>query len=563
MTAAEAAASIAAQTAAAQAAYQAGTLGPTPGVSGQYMTPAQMTSQWASQSPAPGGLISGGGNGVLTATGLQAGYYQIPGQQGAEYYDPHSGQASAEFVAWANSATPDALTAAFIPSEGGPQAANDANQMPAQAAANFNAEAALINTGASNEDAQNATLGIGPNQQFVTGANGQQETMAQAMAPQTGGGYRDVSPAGDVVAPTAPGAGYWKSVAGGSMWVTTNTAADLATIEADAQTNEANLNAQNQSEYAALQQERIITAAKAAGVDPGMALKYGIGLGDAATLQNIADTGISAAQTQQISDTYARIQDPAEQAAFLSAQDPGNLTPALRLAQNLTPQKAAEKNWMTKNALAPVTTITSASQYDGGAGGGIKTTYGDVTQTDAATGRSIMFGNVITSMSYVGPASRGSFDTAMTRIGGGMYGAFIGFIGSFGNPIGIIAGAAFGSGLLGGIKTSFKNPTGNLGKSGWGAAANPAEEGIQNVGIDLAAAALEGSAGLFGGMAIGSALGFIRNNGQGGAQGAEMGAISGGLAGLFGAGRQWNGGVDFRPSPAVAPGASMWTGPTV
>ena len=74
---------------------------------------------------------------------------------------------------------------------------------------------------------------------------------------------------------------------------------------------------------------------------------------------------------------------------------------------------------------------------------------------------------------------------------------------------------------------------------------------------------MEGSAGIFGGMAIGSALGFIRNNGQGGAQGAEMGAISGGLAGMFGAGRQWNGGVDFRPSPAVAPGASMWTGPTV
>lgn len=519
-----------------------------------------LATDWAKAAPAPG-LIAGGGNGVLTATGLQAGYYQVPGQQGAEYYDPASGQASAEFVAWANSATSDQITSAFIPTEGGPQATNAANAPPAQATDNFNAEAALINAGASNEDAQNQVLGIGPNQQFVAGANGQQETMAQAMGPQAGGGYRDVSPSADTSPVVAPEAmGYWRTVAGGSMWVSTATAADIATNEADAAANASNLNAQNQSEYAELQQERVIAAAKAAGVDPGDALKYGIGLDD---IQNIADTGISSAQTQTISDTYARIQDPTEQAAFLAAQDPGNLTPALRLAQNVTPQKAAEKNWMSENALAPVTTITSAAQYDGGAGGGVKTTYGDVTQTDATTGRSIMFGNVITSMSYVAPEGRGSFDAAMQRLGGALYGGLIGFIGSFGNPVGLIVGAAAGAGLLGGIKTSFKNPTGNIMKSGWGTPDNPAKEGIQNVGIDLAAAALEGGAGLFGGMAIGSALGYIRNNGQGGAEGAEMGAVSGGLAGLFGAGRQWNGGVDFRPSPAVAPGASMWTGPTL
>ena len=517
-----------------------------------------LATDWI-KSAAPSGLIAGGGNAALTATGLQAGFYQVPGQQGAEYYDPHSGQASAEFVAWANSATPDALASAFIPSEGAPQAANDANQMPAQAAANFNAEAALINAGASNEDAQNATLGIGPNQQFVTGANGQQETMAQALAPQVGGGYRDISTHTSMFKLVAPPGGD-----GQSQWQDASGAAvPYSEVAADTQTSLDDLNQHNQSEYAALQQQRVIAAAKAAGFDPGSVLKYGTGLGDSTTLKNIADTGISAAQTQEIYDTYARISDPAEQAAYLAAQDPGNLTLALRLAQNATPQKASEKNWMMENALAPVTTITSASQYDGGAGGGIKTTYGDVTQTDAATGRSIMFGNVITSMSYVAPEGRGSFDQAMQRLGGALYGGFIGFIGSFGNPAGLVLGAASGAGLLGGIKTSFKNPTGNLGKSGWGAAANPAKEGIQNVGIDLAAAALGGSAGLFGGMAIGSALGFIRNNGQGGATGAESGAISGGLAGLFGAGRQWNGGVDFRPSPAVAPGASMWTGPTV
>jgi hypothetical protein len=144
-----------------------------------------------------------------------------------------------------------------------------------------------------------------------------------------------------------------------------------------------------------------------------------------------------------------------------------------------------------------------------------------------------------------------------------MYGAFIGFIGSFGNPIGAIAGAAFGSGLLGGINVSFKNPLNHITRSKWGAASNPANEGIQNVGLDIAVAAFAGSAGIFGGMAIGTAAGFVRNGGQGGVKGAELGAISGGLAGWFGEGKSWNGGVDFRPSPAVAPGASMWTGPTV
>ncbi len=526
-------------------------------------TAPQINQEWESQGAAnTGALISGGGNASITATGLQAGYYQVPGQAGAEYYDPHSGQASSEFVAWANSATPDALTAAFIPSEGGPQAANDANQMPAQAAANFTAEAALINGGMSNEDAQNATLGIGPNQQFVAGANGQQETMVQAMAPQTGGGERDVSTGSSKYIFVSPDGvktfqGYWADPSA------PGTPVPYADVAADTQTSEDSLNTHNQDAYAALQQERVIAAATAAGVDPGTVLKYGTGLGDATTIQNIANTGISAAQTSEIAATYARISDPAEQAAYLAAQDPGNLTPALRVAQGLTPEKIAEKNWMTKNALAPVVTWGSAAPYGDTSGGQVKTTYGDVTQTDAKTGRSVMFGNVITKMEYVAPQGRGSFDVAMRRLGGGLYGGFIGFIASFGNTLGVVAGAASGSGFLGGIKTSFKNPTGNLSKSGWGAPANPAAEGIQNVGIDLAAAALEGSTGLFGGALIGSALGFIRNNGQGGAAGAESGAISGGLAGMFGAGRQWNGGVDFRPSPAVAPGASMWTGPTV
>ena len=547
MTAAEAAAQIAALTAAGQAAYSAGgaysngqiVAAGTPG--GQ--TLASLTT------PASGSNIFGA-TGLTQLSGiaksLAAGYYQVPGQQGAEYFDPASGAAPSQaFVSWANGLTATDLgpngqpTSGFIPAEGGVEAfdsAQAANQ-PADVA-NVTAITALMNSGMSAEDAQNKVLGIGPNQQFVTGANGQQESMAQAAAPQTGGGERDVSPSADVDPDMTVGAGgnmgYWQSVATskgsgglfddnlqaiaalgsaginlaaagadsmfsappapgagstGSIWVSTATAADFATIEADAQANADNLEAQNTAAYAGLQQENIIAAAKAAGIDPGMVLKYGVGLGG--DLQSIADTGISAGQTQEIYDEYSRIQDPTEAAAFLSAQDPGNLTPGLREARNNTPQMQAQENWMTKNVMAPVKTFEGTANYggtqqSGGAvsevGGGVVTTFGDVTETDATTGRSIMFGNVATSRAYVAPVDTGlqvsinghkyMTSTQVDKVFSAVEGAFVGAM--FGGASGALLGAYSGAGgpspfsmssfLTGGINLKTGKGLGQWGK---------------------------------------------------------------------------------------------------
>ncbi len=150
MTASEAAAAIKAQASGAPGVFsldQLTAMGKT----------GSMASQWQAQPGGAGGIIAGGGNGVITAAGLRAGYYRIPGNPGAEYYDPKAGQASAEFISWANGATPDQISSSFIPAEGGPEAVNAANNAaPAQAMA----EAALV-------AAQPGAQSMGS--QFVTG----------------------------------------------------------------------------------------------------------------------------------------------------------------------------------------------------------------------------------------------------------------------------------------------------------------------------------------------------------------------------------------------------------
>ena len=455
MTAGEAAAQIAAQSAVAQAAYNSGgaylngaiVAGGTPG--GQ--TLAGLTT------PAPGSNIFGA-TGLTQLSGiaksLAAGYYQIPGQQGAQYFDPASGQAPSQaFISWANGLTATDLgpngqpTSGFIPVEGGVEAYN--NAQPSDVAT-VTAITGLMNSGMSAEDAQNKVLGIGPNQQFAVGADGQQVRVGAgaptyaAPTPGGGGSYKDVS----TFASNAPvgglgvggSMGFWAPVAGGSMWVSTATPTDIANNEADATAAENALEANNSEAWTGLQMERI-----AAGEDP--------------------NTGISAAETEQIFETYSRIQDPGEAAAFLAAQDPGNLTPGLRVARNNTPEMQSQNSWMAENKIAPITTWEGTAAYggtedEGGAvseyAGAVRTTFGDVTETDAATGRSIMFGNVVTDRVYVAPSNEGltinghnyisNADGA--RVIGGIEGAVSGFftgLAAGGGPVGGAFGAVMGA----------------------------------------------------------------------------------------------------------------------
>ena len=492
---------------------------------------------WINQGQqASGSLIAGGGNAVITAKGLQAGYYQIPGQQGAEYYDPSTGQASAAFVKWANSLTPSDYNYdtgqpnGFIPTEGGPQ--ETFGQRYDQSAAGISAFNSIIAGGKGPDGTYQASmdkqLGIGANQQFMLGANGQQIRVGATPPSRTTTGTvpgRAIGhPGGGVAAGPMPG-----------MYVdmSPDTSGALARLGAETGLTGAALD--KLIGFSDPKNGSAEWQARALALENAMAANYEQNaLGQQGLEQErIARgedplTGISAAETKSIYDTYNRIQNPAEQAAYIREQDPGNLTAGLRIKRQQARQ--GEKNWMAKNMIAPTVTWESAKQYDNGAGGGIKTTYGDVTQTDKITGRSIMFGNVAVKQEYVAAQGRGSFDAAMNRLGGGLFGALKGFL-TTGGPIGAIIGAAQGSGLLGGL--NFKN----LGKSGWGQASQPGD--IQNVVLDLATAGMSGGfGGGFGGFAIsvgmGSALGFLHRGPGGGTRGAESGAISGGIGALFG-----------------------------
>src|SRR4051812_22792737 len=60
-------------------------------------------TDWAAGAPAQSGLIAGGGRAAIPP-GTPAGYYQIPGQDGAQYYDPASGQVSQELADYLSTA---------------------------------------------------------------------------------------------------------------------------------------------------------------------------------------------------------------------------------------------------------------------------------------------------------------------------------------------------------------------------------------------------------------------------------------------------------------------------
>lgn len=267
------------------------------------------------------------------------------------------------------------------------------------------------------------------------------------------------------------------------------------------------------------------------------ATNYGARLG--AGIQNYyasigADAnGISQGQISANDRTYASIQDPAQQVEWLSAQDPGNLSAGLRdkwtalvlpgvqvgAAQN------KEKVYMGGGLLSQ----EYAGQIPGevaNAPGTFGVTLGSVVHQDEGTGRLTEYNNVATGVDYSAP-EKGSFSNAMDRLGGATFGGMMGFISSFGNPLGAVAGAAQGSGALGGLNGK------NLGTWKWG---QPQKAGgIGSVATSMAEAMafseLGGpTMGKMGRFGLGSALGSINAMINGGS--IASGGVEGGFGGL-------------------------------
>ncbi len=374
-----------------------------------------VNKDWLNQSDTSG-LIAGGGNEVLTAKNLKAGYYTgIPGLDGAYYYDPSTGQAPAEFVKWANALTDsdrDPFTGTpkgYIPAEGGPQAAF--SQRFDQTKAGVDMFGRIIAGGkgpdGTYQDSQDRALGLGKYQQFAMGADGQQVRVGEFAPDYAEPGTQSMfKKAGWTYTGTDMG---WKG------------AADAAK----------QLNEYNYESYIGLMEERMLR-----GEDP--------------------DTGISLAETQRIYDTYNRIQDPTEKAAYIRAQDPGNLTADLRKAR--LDARSGERDWMKKNQIKNQVDWESAVSYGGRSNdrGQVKTTIGDFTMTDKSTGRETVYGNVPIARAYVAPVERGAVSTFghdilsnkdSARINGGIQGLLAGIAtgGALMVPA-MLAGAYLGAG---------------------------------------------------------------------------------------------------------------------
>ena len=197
------------------------------------------------------------------------------------------------------------------------------------------------------------------------------------------------------------------------------------------------------------------------------------------------NTGISDAEKARIWETYNRIQDPAQKAAYIKAQDPGNLVPQLIDARN---KSRAPDNQIYLNQ-APEILYDSPSRYGGGdAPGQVKLTISPQLYTDPATGREVAF-SAPTNIEYIAP-QKDKLSKDMNRVGGGIMGAMLGF--ATGGIGGAFAGAYFGAGGPT-SNFSFKHP-GNIGKfhGNTGGPMTP-----KQVGTALAFAAFTGG-GVFG-----------------------------------------------------------------
>lgn len=376
-----------------------------------------------------------------------------------------------------------------------PQAVNEANT----AADPFNSPTvqkmfALEGRGYTAQEAQDMVLGTGSAQVGIIGAGpGYSHGSDQ---------FKDVSPGIYGAAPTwHPGMDYNQFNAAFEKWVTDTQAA--------ATTYGNQLGAGIQNYYASIGED---------------------------------SNGISQGQISANDKTYASIQDPAQQVEWLSAQDPGNLSAGLRDKWTALVLPGVQAGAAQNKENVYMGGGMLANQYAGqvpgevaDARGTFGVTLGSAIHQDQATGRLTEYNNVATGVDYSAP-QKGSFSNAMDRLGGAMFGGMMGFIGSFGNPLGAVVGAAQGSGALGGMNGK------NLGTWKWGQPEKPGGIGsvVTSMAEAMAFSELGGpTMGKLGRLGLGTALGSINGmmNGGGSVGGNGLrGGLEGGGAGLAGGG---------------------------
>lgn len=379
-----------------------------------------LKKDWMQGSSASNGLIAGGGRAVIP-TDMPAGYYHVPGQEGAEYFDPKSGQVSAALANYLSTAKRDYFT-------GAPEGLiNDSRDrgLIGLGTKDQGTLASIISKGRGDDgtyqDSQDRTLGIGAYQQFVTGRDGKQVRIADAT------GY----------APAPQYTDRGRPIDGSFDRLLKLTGQDQATLD----------------KTLGLDTSKPAVAGYWKRMEDSLASNYEVnalkqhGLAEQRTARGLdATTGISEAEKRRIYDVYGSITDPGMRDTYLKAQDPGNLTPELRA---LRAQLRAPELGAAAHADADVQAQRKEYYQPGmfgtpdAAKGRVELTRGSALQIDATTGREMLAGNIPIAAEFKAPKDT-SWGEGLTRAGGGVMGGTVGFI--TGGPMGAIAGAYAGAG---------------------------------------------------------------------------------------------------------------------
>lgn len=337
-------------------------------------------------------LLAGGGRAIVNPDlKLPAGYYQLPGAAGAYYYDPRSGQVSQEFADWANSGKIERDPITNLPKalmdqrDGGEAFRATDSQNPAT----LETLRKIFDYGKVNgsyQEAQDKVLGLGQYQQFMTSKDGKQLRVSDAL------GQAPVDPATAPFTQTPTPTGGFDRL----MKLTGKTRDEVSKMLGGSVTaNESAIAASPYYEG---------TSDTRSSLEDALASNYEKratmwkGLQDQRAARGVdINTGTSEAEKKRIYDTVSRISDPAQRAAYLSAQDPGNLTTELRAERYAL--RAGERDQIAAYEKAHPEVrydFNETNKYGDTKGRGIqvKITSGSQVMTDPATGREIFVGSV-------------------------------------------------------------------------------------------------------------------------------------------------------------------------